>query len=54
MDGELFLSHLVSDPAEAHVNGFGTLLFDGVVDDSFSARVVGLDWSWRLWMAEEF
>ena len=31
---ELILSHSVSYPIEAHVNGFGPLLFYRVIDDS--------------------
>ena len=31
VDEELALAGAVADPAEAHVDGFGSLLFDGVI-----------------------
>jgi hypothetical protein len=52
MDDELFLSGAVADPIKAHVDGFGALLLDGIVDDTFGAGVVGLNGSGWLWVAE--
>ena len=49
-DLELVLSHSVSHPVKAHVDGFGALLFYRVIDNAFSARVVGLDGCWWLWV----
>ena len=53
-DLELALADTVADPIEAHVNCFGALLLDGVIDNSLSAGVVRLDWSCWLLVAEEF
>jgi hypothetical protein len=33
VDDELALAYAVADPVEAHVNGFGALLVDGVIGD---------------------
>ena len=35
----------ILEPVEPHVHGFGSFLFDGVVEDSISAFIVGLNWS---------
>ena len=43
MNDELALCDSVPDPIEAHVNCFGTLLFDGGIGDACSACVVCLD-----------
>ena len=49
---ELVLSHTVPDPIETHVGSFGSALFDGgVIGDTGSKRIVGLDGSGRLRMA---
>lgn len=52
MDMELVLADAVADPVKAHVNGFGSTLFDGVVEDASGARVVNLDRRGGLWPAE--
>ena len=45
------LAHAVTNPIEAHVNGFGSALFDRVVDNTGGAGIVGLDRCGRLRMA---
>ena len=49
---ELPLSDPVADPVEAHVDGFRSLLLDGVIGDAVGACVVGLDRRDGLWVAE--
>jgi len=39
---ELALSHLVEYPIKAHVNGFGALLFNGVIGNAAGCAVVSL------------
>ena len=51
VDMELFLVHAVTDPVEAHVNGFRPLEFDVVICDACSGRVIDLDGSGWLWVA---
>ncbi len=51
VDKELALGDAVSDPVEAHVDGFGAALFDGVVGNARGTGVVGLDGSGWLWMS---
>jgi len=45
---ELPLSNAIVHPVKAHVNGFGSILFRSVIDDSFCTSVVGLDGCCRL------
>ena len=40
---KLALGNAVSDPVEAHVDDFGSILFDGVVEDTIGCAVVGSD-----------
>ena len=49
---ELTLGFVVLKPVEAHVNRFGSSLFDGLVADTFGGRVVSLDPCWGLGMSE--
>ena len=51
---KLALAHTVSDPVEAHVNGFGPLLFDSVGGNASGGNVVSLDRRCRLGVAEFF
>ena len=51
VDVELFLVDAVTDPVEAHVNGFRPLEFDVVICDACSGRVIDLDGSGWLWVA---
>jgi hypothetical protein len=51
VDKELALGDAVSDPVEAHVDGFGAALFDGVVGNARGTGVVGLDGSGWLGMS---
>jgi hypothetical protein len=51
MDSEVALMDTVSDPAKTHVDHFGAALLHCVVDDAGGTRVVGLDWSGRMWPA---
>ena len=53
MDYELALFDLVSNPVEAHINGFGLLLFDRVIGNAFGTRVVCLDGSGWLGVSQE-
>ena len=48
----LTLRCLVSEPVKSHVDCFGAALFDGVIEDAFSAFVVGLKHCGRLGMAQ--
>jgi hypothetical protein len=48
MDTELALSDTVTDPIEAHVDGFGASLFDFVIDDAFGHCIVSFDGCCRL------
>ena len=43
IDLELALGTVVLEPVEAHVDGFGSVLLDGVVEDTIGSAVVGLD-----------
>jgi hypothetical protein len=52
VDNELALADAVADPVEAHVNGFGAFLSDGVIGDAHGILVVGLDGRGRLGMAQ--
>lgn len=49
---ELPLFDAVTRPIITHVNGLGAFLLDGVIDDAFGTRVVGLDWCGRLRVAK--
>jgi hypothetical protein len=51
VDKELAMGDAVSDPVEAHVDGFGAALFYSVVGNARCTGVVGLDWSGWLWMS---
>ena len=51
---EVALVNTVSDPKEAHVNGFRPFLFDSVVGDTRCSAVVGLNRFCRLRMTEFF
>ena len=50
-DGELPLGNSVPDPVEAHVNGFGSALLDGVIGNALGTFIVSDDCCGRLWMA---
>ncbi len=54
VDAELALADPISNPVEAHVDGFRAALFDAVIDDAVSYLVVGLDRCGRLGMAKSF
>ena len=43
VDVELSLLGSVSQPVEPHVHGFGSLLFDSVIDYSLGCTVISLD-----------
>jgi hypothetical protein len=51
---KLALADAVADPVEAHVNGLGAFLFDGVVGDAGGGAVIGLYGGGRLGVAEFF
>ena len=51
---ELALFGSVLDPIEAHIDGFGSLLFDCVISDVRGSAVVGLDRGWWLIVAQFF
>ena len=44
VDMEVSLFSPVSQPVEAHVHSFRSLLFDGVIDDSLGRTIVCFDW----------
>jgi len=48
ISSKLPLSNAIAHPVKVHVNGFGSFLFHGVIDDSFGTSVVGLDGCCRL------
>ena len=54
VDYELFLFYLVFDLMETHVNGFGSFMFDSVVDESNCSEVFGLHWCGRLIVSHFF
>ena len=54
VDKKLALSDAVADPVEAHVNCFGSSLFDSVIDDAFSSGIVSFDGSGWLRPAHLF
>ena len=43
IDLELALGNAVSEPVEAHVDGFGSVLLDGVVENTIDGAVVSSD-----------
>jgi hypothetical protein len=45
---KLALADTVADPVKAHVNGFGSFLFDSVIGNTGGGAVVGLDWGGGL------
>ena len=51
MDDKLVLGDAVADPIEAHVDSFGSALFDGVVGYALGTFIVGDDGSGRLRVA---
>ena len=51
VDVELSMVDSVAEPVEAHVNGFGSVLFDGGVHDTIRGAVVSAQWCGWLWMA---
>ena len=52
VDEELSLSDSILDPIKAHINGFGSLLFDGLVGKTHCHGIVNLDWSGWLWVPQ--
>ena len=42
IDMELALADTIANPVEAHIDSFGTLLFDSVVGDAGGSAVVSL------------
>jgi hypothetical protein len=52
VDDELALADADADPVEAHVNGFGALLSDGVIGNTHGTLIVGLDGCGGLGMAQ--
>jgi len=53
-DLKLALAYTITDPIEAHVDGLGSLLFDGIVGDTASRAVVRDNGSRALGMAHFF
>jgi hypothetical protein len=52
---ELALADVVMNPVEAHIDGFGVFLFDGVIgEDASGGAVVSYNGCGRLGMAEFF
>ena len=52
VDEELSLSDSILDPIKAHINGFGSLLFDGLVGKTHGHGIVNLDWRGWLWVSQ--
>ena len=53
-DMKLVLVNAIAYPVEAHVNGFGALLFDVVVCNPCCGGVINLNWSGGLRMSHFF
>ena len=51
---KLALANAVANPVKAHVDGFGSFLFDRVIGDSRSGTVVSLQRGGRLGMTKFF
>ena len=51
---KLSLPHMVVNPIEMHVNGFGAFLFDGIIGDARGCAVVSLDGGRWLRMPQFF
>ena len=51
---EFAIADTILDPVEAHVDGLGLALFDGVIGNAGGAGVVSLDMGASLWMAKFF
>ena len=51
VDEKLAKERTVLEPVVVHVDGFGALLFDGVVGESSAGGIIGLDGSDGLRMA---
>ena len=49
---ELALANAVTNPVEAHVDGFGSFLFYRVVGDAKGCTVISDNWSRRLGIAK--
>ena len=50
-NSELALCDTVADPIESHVDGLGSDLFDGSIDDATGGGVVSCNWGSWLWVA---
>ena len=48
VDAEVSLADAVTDPVEAHINGFGAALLDSVIGDACCGIVVVINYCWRL------
>ena len=51
---KLVLADAISYPVETHVNSFGALLFDCVIDNSKGCGIVSLDGGGWLWVTKKF
>ena len=54
VNDELALRNAVTNPVEAHIHRFGSLLLDGVVGNAGGSAIVGDDGGGRLGMAKFF
>ena len=54
VDVKLSLSDAIADPIEAHVDGLGSFLFDGVIGDAAGSAIVSLEWCGWLWVSQFF
>ena len=48
VDAEVALADAVTDPVEAHIDGFGAAFPDSVIGDAWCDIVVGINYCWRL------
>ena len=48
VDAELDLVDAVTDPVEAHIDGFGAALLDSVIEHACCIIVVGINYFWWL------
>jgi len=49
---KLALLDMILDPIKMHVDGFGLLLFHGVIGNAAGGTVVSLKWCGWLWVAK--
>ena len=54
VDSKLFLAYYVSQPAELHFHGLGSIWFEFAVGEAICHKIVSLKQCWRLCVAQLF